>query len=340
MQPTINPECDSDHDQNYSPTWVLVRRWNLNYKRMINRKQATEGTVSAITGDYDRGDLIVYNTPHNPSKVAIKRVVGVAGDMITPLNGYPGGSDPVVVPFNHMWVEGDVNDRKKSVDSNYFGPITTGLIRGKVLALWSPWWNVFGVNILKAEAEDWPAKRQGRVKQDAVHDASVDPDKVLAYSSFSGARGASTLNFLRTRSAEMEELFTASESRRLQVWRFWQRALVAAGNHHDLETKKCARDIADELERIHGKKALKAASALQNKGQRQRGVKVDETIEVEAQHFENAIAYEDVRASQRKAQESPAKAAFEEMRKQKKAYGEMIDREFEERDKAREARGY
>lgn len=341
MQPTINPDYGSDNDRGYSPSWVLVRRWDLNYQRMIKRKQVQEGKVTVIAGDYARGDIIVYSTPHDPYKVAIKRVVGVAGDVVTPLNGYPGGNEPIVVPFNHIWVEGDVNDRKRSVDSNYFGPIATGLIKGRVVALWSPWWKVFSPRPLQSDNNDWPARRQERVKEDAVHDASINPDRIEIYSTFVGERGAKMLQLLRTRSIELEEEFLVSEDRRLQVWRVWQRALVAARKHHDPEARQCARDVVDELERLHGKNALKAASALQKSEKRKPGQQVSQqTLEAQiAEHFESATAYEDVRAEQRKARESPARAAMEEMRRQQKAYGEMIDKEFEERDRIREARG-
>lgn len=53
-----------------------------------------------------------------------------------------------IVPFNHIWVEGDAEDSRKSLDSNTYGPVSISLITGRVMAVvwprlrwlkWSDW---------------------------------------------------------------------------------------------------------------------------------------------------------------------------------------------------------
>lgn len=43
-----------------------------------------------------------------------------------------------IVPFNHVWLEGDVEDPRKSLDSNAYGPVSISLISGRVVAVLSP----------------------------------------------------------------------------------------------------------------------------------------------------------------------------------------------------------
>jgi len=50
------------------------------------------------------------------------------------------------VPFNHVWLEGDADDPRKSLDSNTYGPVSISLITGRVVAVLWPrmrllkWW--------------------------------------------------------------------------------------------------------------------------------------------------------------------------------------------------------
>lgn len=74
-------------------------------------------------------------SPANPSNLAIKRIIGLPGDRITTRDPYPKPTQ--IVPFNHVWVEGDAEDPRKSLDSNTYGPISVNLITGRVEAvLW------------------------------------------------------------------------------------------------------------------------------------------------------------------------------------------------------------
>jgi signal peptidase I len=111
-----------------------------------------------------RGDIVVFRYPRDPSKSYIKRVIGVAGDHIHILAGrvYLNGNpleedyvppeyadarscpDDVVVPSNAYYVLGD--HRTMSNDSRDFGPVNQSYIYGKA---------VFGY---------WPVDKLGRLR--------------------------------------------------------------------------------------------------------------------------------------------------------------------------------
>jgi signal peptidase I len=110
-----------------------------------------------------RGDIIVFRYPRDPSKSFIKRVIGLAGDSIRIeggevfVNGValeedyvpPAYSDQrsyaeIIVPPHSYFVLGD--HRTMSNDSRDFGPVDVGFIYGKA---------VFGY---------WPMDKMGRVR--------------------------------------------------------------------------------------------------------------------------------------------------------------------------------
>jgi signal peptidase I len=110
-----------------------------------------------------RGDIVVFRYPRDPSKSFIKRVIGVAGDSIRIeagevfLNGIPLEEDyvpaayadqrscaEIMVPANSYFVLGD--HRTMSNDSRDFGPVNAGYIYGKA---------VFGY---------WPMDKMGRLR--------------------------------------------------------------------------------------------------------------------------------------------------------------------------------
>jgi len=119
-----------------------------------NRKVNPKNTT---TTPLTRGQIIAFHTPHQPTMIAVKRIVALAGDVVRPLrrNGSPyyphhhhphhhqdsateEGTRPsappdnnevtVTIPFNHAWVEGDNPDQ--SLDSNDYGPISLSLVEG------------------------------------------------------------------------------------------------------------------------------------------------------------------------------------------------------------------
>jgi len=110
-----------------------------------------------------RGDIVVFRYPHDPSKSFIKRVVALAGDRIridagrVYVNGKALDEDYVprsyedersypttVVPPSSYFVLGD--HRSLSNDSRDFGPVNQDFIYGKA---------VFGY---------WPMDKMGRVR--------------------------------------------------------------------------------------------------------------------------------------------------------------------------------
>lgn len=111
----------------------------------------------------ERGDIVVFRYPRDPSKSYIKRVIGMAGDRIridggqvyvngqaldegyvpaeyTDTRSYP----EITVPTDSYFVLGD--HRSMSNDSRDFGPVDQGFIYGKA---------VFGY---------WPMDKLGRVR--------------------------------------------------------------------------------------------------------------------------------------------------------------------------------
>jgi len=111
----------------------------------------------------ERGDIVVFKYPPDPSKSYIKRVIGVAGDRIVIDSGrvYVNGDrlsedyvpaeyidqrsfPEVVVPPDSYYVLGD--HRSMSSDSREFGPVKDTFIYGKA---------VFGY---------WPMDKLGRVR--------------------------------------------------------------------------------------------------------------------------------------------------------------------------------
>jgi signal peptidase I len=106
-------------------------------------------------GDIERGDMVVFWYPGDPSKSYIKRVIGVPGDKIeindgiVKVNGRRlleryvpdeyrdhASIDPVVVPDDQFFVLGD--HRSSSHDSRSWGPVPRRYIYGKAVFVYWP----------------------------------------------------------------------------------------------------------------------------------------------------------------------------------------------------------
>lgn len=109
MQPALNPDLTN-------PDYVFLNRW-------------------AVRGhEIQRGEIVSVISPKVPNQTIIKRVIGLAGDILH-TRGYK--TDYLQIPDGHCWLEGDHAGR--SMDSNIFGPVSLGLITAKATCIvWPP----------------------------------------------------------------------------------------------------------------------------------------------------------------------------------------------------------
>ncbi len=114
--------------------------------------------------DPQHNDIVVFEPPHEPEKDYIKRVIGVAGDVIeirdkhlyrngkrvtapyeihTDPTTYPRGVSPrdnfgpITVPKDHLFFMGD--NRDASLDSRYWGFVHLDKIKGKAFMIYWSW---------------------------------------------------------------------------------------------------------------------------------------------------------------------------------------------------------
>ncbi|KAF3289730.1 hypothetical protein TWF970_003490 [Orbilia oligospora] len=128
MYPTFLPDSNAGMRD-----LILLKKWNAKK-------------------DLKRGEIVVYRSPVDPEITAIKRIVGLQGDIVFTKKPFP--SDEVVVPRNHVWVEGD---DIHSHDSNHFGAISAHLIQAKVTHI------VWPFSRLGAVEKELPSSTRRRV---------------------------------------------------------------------------------------------------------------------------------------------------------------------------------
>lgn len=116
--------------------------------------------------------LDTYSSPANPSHIAIKRIIGLPGDRITTRE--PCLRQTQIVPWNHVWLEGDAEDPRKTLDSNTYGPVSLSLITGRVFAVlgprmrWLNWTDWDSTSTDDAAADSYRQSVRDRVLKDAV----------------------------------------------------------------------------------------------------------------------------------------------------------------------------
>lgn len=111
-----------------------------------------------------KSDIVVFVPPHDPSKVYVKRLIGVEGDVIeirdkhlfinnveqnesyiinSGARLFPSGVSPrdhfgpITVPAKQLFFLGD--NRDNSLDSRFWGFVSADKIKGKVVSLYWSW---------------------------------------------------------------------------------------------------------------------------------------------------------------------------------------------------------
>ncbi|KAG2419632.1 hypothetical protein HFD88_004428 [Aspergillus terreus] len=165
--PSMTPYLNEDYDQMHTKSdMVLVNMWPW----------SGSGWPWERKRHLERGMVVTFRSPANPSHIAIKRVVGLPGDRITTRE--PCMKSSQIVPFNHVWLEGDAKDPKRSLDSNTYGPVSLSLITGRVVAVvWPRWrwlqWSDWEKGVVEGDVdgrfgEDYRADVRQRVLKEAV----------------------------------------------------------------------------------------------------------------------------------------------------------------------------
>ena len=79
-----------------------------------------------------RGDIVSAIKPTDPSYIVSKRIIGMPGDTVCVDPTGPTPWKHIIVPKGHVWLQGD--NHANSTDSRHYGPVSMGLIQGKVIA--------------------------------------------------------------------------------------------------------------------------------------------------------------------------------------------------------------
>ena len=115
-----------------------------------------------VMGRPQKGEIVVFRYPRDPSRDFIKRVIAVGGDSIEIRDGrvyvnnslqeeryilekFRGSYSRTIVPLDHVFVMGD--NRNNSEDSRYsdVGFVPLGMIKGKAMVVF---WPVAGWRLL------------------------------------------------------------------------------------------------------------------------------------------------------------------------------------------------
>jgi len=135
--PSMLPTMSADGElvlELRTPSWPTIRAF---FTPHPTDRLSSRPAISP--SPYQRGDLVVATSPHNPAHLICKRVLGLPGDVICvdPTGEYAPSTEHVVIPDGHVWLVGD--NAKWSRDSRTYGPVSMALIRGRVVARVWPW---------------------------------------------------------------------------------------------------------------------------------------------------------------------------------------------------------
>jgi hypothetical protein len=243
MTPFLNPNSSNGELPN-EKQGVLVT--DLKFKTMMSISAKPKRLDDVVEGTtLKRGEVVVFTSPTDPNRRAIKRIVGIPGDRVQPLKGYPGGDEAVVVPYHHIWVEGDVGDRNKSFDSNWYGPISAHLVIGRFAAVLTRFWAPTWIDV--SPRDDYPAKREGRVEHSVVQQAMQHPDNASRTTAFSDGTVQKELDMMKADFGRvLKRLDTSSESRRVALNQY--RQARAELLRDDPSTRDLARELVKVLE--------------------------------------------------------------------------------------------
>jgi inner membrane protease subunit 2 len=141
MSPALSPSC---HETGARDRVLVLRRDWQSFKASTENTDRTRPKGQHVRNSIQRGDIITFLKPHDPEKgESVKRVVGVAGDVIwrdarrvgreQESNGATAKDlgltmlPPVIrVPIGHVWVEGD--NWRESLDSNNLGAVSLAFV--------------------------------------------------------------------------------------------------------------------------------------------------------------------------------------------------------------------
>jgi inner membrane protease subunit 2 len=132
--PSMYPYLNTSYNESMSKDICWVNKWKPTSK-MQRGMLITFRYFSSSVFRISHADL--NRSPSNPESLAIKRIIALPEDRVITRAPYP---TPIAdIPANHVWVEGDNKDGTKTLDSNYYGPISMSLIEGRVTRVLWPW---------------------------------------------------------------------------------------------------------------------------------------------------------------------------------------------------------
>ena len=159
MSPTLSPDLIDDPVYGHKDRLIFRRMWpgrltlegHSNIEQHKPPGQKEKRPTENMTKTIKRGQLVLLNSPNEPNRLVVKRVVGLPGDIVEPLirkekllrasksrvedaKLFSGCSpadgldrpEAVTVPYGHIWVEGD--NPSASYDSNDYGPVSQSLV--------------------------------------------------------------------------------------------------------------------------------------------------------------------------------------------------------------------